>query len=178
MSRYAGTPISELASSEGVCYATYVTLAAGRAQPPVVVHGCALPAGAGAEGVLQAASLTKPAVAFATLELVRAGMIDLGSPVSRYLPDGYLHRQRPFAGPDDRHTDRVPTTTLARIPVSTLLNHSSGLPNWSSDPLVPEFEPGRRWQYSGEGYLLLQAVITTVTGESMEAVVSRLVLEP
>lgn len=178
LTRYARTPVSDVASREGVCYSTYVTLASGIAQPPVVVQGCAAPAGTGAEGILQAASLTKPVVAFATLELVRAGLIDLGSPVSRYLPDGYLHRQRPFAGPDDRHGDRVPAGTLARIPVSTLLNHSSGLPNWSSDPLAPDFEPGQRWQYSGEGYLLLQTVIMTVTGQRMEAVVSRLVFEP
>nr|WP_248281246.1 serine hydrolase domain-containing protein [Azoarcus sp. TTM-91] len=59
-----------------------------------------------------------------------------------------------------------------------MLNHSSGLPNWSDDILAPTFEPGQRWQYSGEGYLLLQAIITAVTGESIETAVSRFVFEP
>jgi CubicO group peptidase (beta-lactamase class C family) len=178
LAKYAGTPVSELAASEGVCYCSYATLKAGIAQAPMVVQGCRPAKTAGPDGILQAASLTKPVVAFLVLELARAGRMDLHSAVSTYLPEGYLHRQKPFAGPADRHTDRVPPATLARIPVATLLNHSSGLPNWSGSALAPAFDPGQRWQYSGEGYLLLQAVITAVTGESMESAVSRHVLDP
>lgn len=62
--------------------------------------------------------------------------------------------------------------------MGTLLSHSSGLPNWSNGVLVPEFKAGLRWQYSGEGYLLLQAVITAAAGETIEPLVSRQVFEP
>ncbi len=91
---------------------------------------------------------------------------------------GDLHRQRPFAGPADPNVDRVSAPTLARIPVATLLNHSSGLPNWSGGELEIDFEPGLRWQYSGEAHLLLQAVLSAVLKEPVEALVSRLVFEP
>ncbi len=62
--------------------------------------------------------------------------------------------------------------------MSTLLNHSSGLPNWTSGALTPEFAPGERWQYSGEGYVLLQAVISAVTGLDIELCVSKYIFEP
>lgn len=178
LAQYSEEPLSAVASGAGVCYGTYVTLHAGLPQAPEVIHGCRSPSKTTADGILQAASLTKPVIAFLALELARAGKLDLHTAVSTYLPEGYLHRQRPFAGPGDHHTDRVAPATLSRIPVASLLNHSSGLPNWSSGELAPGFEPGQRWQYSGEGYLLLQAVITAVTGDSIESAVSRLVFEP
>lgn len=178
LARYGGTPVADLAASAGICYSTYVTLKGGVPAAPVAIHGCGTAAAPGADGILQAASLTKPVIAFLALELVRAGRIDLHAPVSTYLPDGYRHRQQPFAGPGDHPVDQVSPATLARIPLAALLNHSSGLPNWSSGVLAPAFEPGQRWQYSGEGYLLLQAVIAAVTGESTEASVSRLVFGP
>jgi CubicO group peptidase (beta-lactamase class C family) len=132
----------------------------------------------GADGILQAASLTKPVIAFVVLEWARAGQIDVRAPVSTYLPDGYRHRQKPFAGLADTPTDIVPPATLARIPVATLLNHSAGLPNGTGDALTLASEPGQRWDYSGEGYLLLQALIVAVTGISIEAAVSSYVFEP
>lgn len=59
-----------------------------------------------------------------------------------------------------------------------MLNHSSGLPNWTNSTLAPKFEPGRRWQYSGEGYLLLQAVISAAAAQDIESCVSKYVFEP
>ena len=102
----------------------------------------------------------------------------MSAPVSRYLPDGYAHRQNPFGGASAAKVDLVPASTLARIPVATLLNHSSGLPNWTNGTLAPKFEPGERWQYSGEGYLLLQAVISAAAAQDIESCVSKYVFEP
>ena len=98
--------------------------------------------------------------------------------MSHYLPDGYKHRQHPFNPKKSALVDLVPPSTLARIPVATLLNHSSGLPNWTSGKLAPAFAPGERWQYSGEGYALLQAVISAVAGQDYESCVSKTVFEP
>ncbi|WP_187394902.1 serine hydrolase domain-containing protein [Pigmentiphaga aceris] len=170
--------MAEVATDAGICHASYVTLKAGVPASPVVLQGCGPSTLAAPDGILQAASLTKPIIAFVALELVRAGKLDLRSPVSAYLPEGYIHRQRPFDGPSDLHVDRVLPATLANIPMASLLNHSSGLPNWSSDALAPTFTAGQRWQYSGEAYLLLQAIITAVTGQPIEATVSRVVFEP
>jgi CubicO group peptidase (beta-lactamase class C family) len=178
LSRFSEEPIPALAARLGVCAATYATLTAGKPNPPVVVSGC-LPAPAvHADAIFQAASLTKPVIAFVAMKLVKEGKLDLNAPVSRYLPDGYTHRQNPFGGAGAPNIDLLPASTLERIPVATLLNHSSGLPNWTSGVLAPEFEPGERWQYSGEGYLLLQAVISVVTGQNIESYVSRYVFEP
>jgi CubicO group peptidase (beta-lactamase class C family) len=61
-----------------------------------------------------------------------------------------------------------------------LLNHSSGLPNWGSSggPLRQDFEAGQRWQYSGEGYVLLQAVLSAASGQDFEALMQARVFEP
>lgn len=178
LSRYSEASIADLAARLGVCAASYVTLEAGKPSAPVTLSGCTPAPALRTDMVFQAASLTKPVVAFVALQLVRNGRLDLRAPVSRYLPEGYIHRQNPFAGANDGLFDRVPASTLARIPVATLLNHSSGLPNWTKGALAPEFEPGQRWQYSGEGYLLLQAIIRAVTGEDFESHVTKSVFEP
>lgn len=177
LSKFNEEPIPALAEKFSIC-ATYVTLDAGKPNTPMVVSGCTSARPIRAEAVFQAASLTKPVIAFVTLKLARDGKLDLSAPVSRYLPDGYVHRQNPFGDANAPEVDLVNASTLASIPVATLLNHSSGLPNWTSGVLSPEFVSGERWQYSGEGYVLLQAVISAVTGQDIESCVSKYVFEP
>ena len=178
LSRYSDEPLPALATQLGVCAASYVTLNAGRPGAPVLLSGCSLASALPSDPLFQAASLTKPVIAFAALKLVRDGRLDLAAPVSHHLPGGYAHRQKPFNGPNDNPIDRVPASTLVRIPVGTLLNHSSGLPNWTRGALSPGFEPGTRWQYSGEGYVLLQAVLSAVTGRDIETFVKETVFQP
>lgn len=144
----------------------------------MLLSGCTSARPVPSNPVFQAASLTKPVIAFAALKLVSDGRLDLRAPVSRYLPKGYAHRQKPFNGPKDNPMDQVPASTLARIPVASLLNHSSGLPNWTRGALSPEFEPGARWRYSGEGYVLLQSVISAVAGQDIESFMATTVFEP
>jgi CubicO group peptidase (beta-lactamase class C family) len=178
LTRYSGETLPALAARLDVCAASHVTLNAGRPDTPVLLSGCPSARPLPSDPVFQAASLTKPVIAFAALKLVRDGRLDLRAPVSRFLPTGYDHRQRPFNGPNDNPIDRVPASTLARIPLGTLLNHSSGLPNWARGTLSPEFEPGTRWRYSGEGYVLLQAVLSAVAGQDIETFMSTTVFEP
>ncbi len=178
LSKFSEEPLPALAARLGVCAASYVTLNAGKPNPPVVLSGSSSARPIHPEAIFQAASLTKPVIAFVALKLVRDGRLDLHAPVSRYLPDGYAHRQNPFGGANSSQVDLVPASILAGIPVATLLNHSSGLPNWTKGALAPEFVPGERWQYSGEGYVLLQAVISAVTGQDIESFVSKHVFKP
>lgn len=178
LSKFSDEPFPSLAERLAVCDASYVILDAGKPNAASVVSSCSSTRPIRAESVFQAASLTKPVTAFIALKLVRDGQLDLQAPVSRYLPDGYAHRQYPFNRKKAALVDLVPANTLAGIPVATLLNHSSGLPNWTSSTLVPEFVPGERWQYSGEGYTLLQAVISAVTGQDFETCVLKYVFEP
>ena len=174
----ADVPLPDLAARLGVCAVSHATLRAGRPQAVVRLSGCSRAQVPDSAALFQAASLTKPLAAYVVLQLVRAGQLDLRAPVSRYLPSGYTHHQRPFASPANPQADLVPADVLARIPLATLLNHSAGLPNWASGVLAPQFMPGERWQYSGEGYLLLQAVVSAVTGRPFEAVVQTLAFDP
>ena len=174
LTRYQGQALGDVAEHLGVCAAAFATLRAGQVQPTEVAGHC----GAPAEAVFQAASLTKPAVAYGALRLALAGRLDLQAPVSHYLPQGYVHYQQPLRrGPGDA-SDTVAAALLARIPVASLLNHTSGLPNWTRGPLVPGFEPGERWSYSGEGYVLLQAVVEAVTGTPIAAWMDAQVFAP
>lgn len=178
LGQYSDKSVSDLARTLGVCEARYVAMVAGKPTPWQVVSTCTPKSNTSDEAVFQAASLSKPVVACAVLQLVQQGKLDLQAPVSSYLPDGYMHRQNPFEYKKAKRLDLVSAQTLARIPLASLLNHSSGLPNWSRGALSPEFEPGERWQYSGEGYVLLQAILRSVTGQDLDTTIARMVFEP
>lgn len=175
LGRFSDISVADLARQRGVPAASYVFLKAGMAGTAEHVSCCASD---GADAVFQAASLTKPVVAFAALQLVESGRLDLSAPVSRYLPDGYAHRQNPFSSSAEARFDHVPSATLSRVPVSSLLNHSSGFPNWTTGPLEPMSEPGQCWRYSGEGYVLLQAVLAAAGGQAFEALMNNTVFGP
>lgn len=170
-------PAQTLATDLKVCSAAYAVLRAGQPDPPILVSGCADPK-AKADAIFQAASLTKPVVAFAALRLVQAGRLDLDAPVSHHLPQGYRHFHSPLnRSPGDAH-DLVPDSVLRRVSVAQLLNHSAGFPNWTGKPLAIEFEPGSRWGYSGEGFVLLQSVIESVTGMELATHIEQQVFKP
>lgn len=111
----------------------------------------------------EAASLGKPVFTAAALRLVDAGALSLDRPLSSYvsLPD--------VVNPDAR------AITLRHV-----LSHTTGLPNWRQVPgtLAPEFPPGSRFTYSGEGMFYLQRVIEQVSGLPIERVMREQVLDP
>ena len=178
LNRFSAEQVPALAVRLGICNAHHVVLQAGRPGTSVQLRGCPAAEHARADSVFQAASLTKPVIAAAALSLVLDGKLDLQAPVSQYLRGGYQHRQNPFANAAEAQTDQVSVQTLQRMTVAQLLNHSSGLPNWTRGALAPAFEPGARWQYSGEGYALLQAVISAVAGQDIESLVSTRIFQP
>lgn len=163
VSRFRDKPVALLANDLRVCASSYVVLRNAKPGETVFLSGCNEP-NVKAKDVYQAASLTKPLVAFAALQLVLDRQLDLNATVAHYLPKGYNHFHSILARESGDPSDLVPVSLLNRIPVSSLLNHTSGFPNWTSGPLSLEFETGQRWGYSGEGFLLLQSVIEAVTG--------------
>lgn len=163
--RFRGASVSELARRRGVHAASYVFIKGGKAGRTESVSCCE----PFEQAVFQAASLTKPAVAFAALQLAKRGHLDLQAPVDRYLPRGYRHRQNPFSRNAEPRFDEVGPDVLSRIRVISLLNHSAGLPNWTSGPLRISSEPGQIWSYSGEGYVMLQAVMAAASGTTFES---------
>lgn len=116
--------------------------------------------------VYKVASLTKPVTALVTLTLVDRDLWDLDEPIQRYYVDEEV-RGDPF----------VTTLTTRHI-----LSHQSGFPNWrhltESGTLAFDFEPGTRFQYSGEGFEYLRKALEAHFGKSLETLASELLFEP
>jgi len=111
-----------------------------------------------------AASMGKQVFAYAVLQLVDARQLDLDRPLKQYVSED---------APTGEFGDRV---TARHI-----LSHSSGLPNWregSNQPLVPAFEPGSKFRYSGEGFYYLQRVVEKITGTGCEAYMQEHIFKP
>lgn len=137
--------------------------------------GCVPAATLAPDSVFQAASLSKPVFAYAVLKLAAQGKLDLDAPVMTYLPQGYRHQRDLLkAEPSDLVTD----PRLAAITVRMVLNHTSGLPNWASGLLRVGTAPGTKWDYSGEGYVLLQRAVEAVTGQPLDQFMAAQVFQP
>jgi len=110
----------------------------------------------------EAASLSKPVFATAVVQLARQRVLDLDTPIARYLPWPELHDSR-----------------ASSITARMILSHTSGAPNVvkTGDARL-EFDPGSRWRYSGAAYIHLQRVVEHLTGEPLERVVAQRVFAP
>ena len=119
-----------------------------------------------ADTVFEAASLTKPVVALLALRLHDTGVLDLDAPLADYA------RELPIS--DDPR--------LRRITPRIILSHATGFPNWRKyEPdgkLRIKFDPGERFGYSGEGYLYLQKVLESLTGQPLAEYAAANLLEP
>lgn len=115
--------------------------------------------------VFEAASLSKPVIAYAALKLVDQGRLDLDKSLVSYV-------SYPELGSDPR---------AQTITAKMVLSHTTGLQNERHDPtdsLRFSFDPGTRFQYSGEGYALLGKAIEAITGQSLAVAIRELVFEP
>ncbi|WP_423002812.1 serine hydrolase domain-containing protein [Undibacterium sp. JH2W] len=166
----------QLASKHQVCAAALVYIKAGQIQEPQFVTGCDDTAMPDASSIFQAASLGKPVFAYAVLGLVAQGKLALDAPLLQYLPQGYQHASRP--GDKSSAHDLVSDPRLQKVTARMVLQHTAGLPNWESGKLRFESEPGSRWQYSGEGYMLLQTVVSAITGMELDAWMQQAVFTP
>ncbi|UCE04791.1 MAG: beta-lactamase family protein [bacterium] len=108
------------------------------------------------------ASNSKVVTAYATLQLVQQGKLDLDALAHSYLPEPILK----------------PSEYSNKITIRHLLSHSSGLPHQPFSKNVPMFEPGTAYSYSGHGFEYLQKIIELVTRQSLEQVCQQLVFEP
>jgi CubicO group peptidase (beta-lactamase class C family) len=124
-----------------------------------------------ATSTFQAASLGKVVLAYTTLRLLDRGVLDLDKPLLAYYSYPRLQAE-PRA---DRITARM------------VLAHTSGLPNWADNPLSAswptsalhlKYAPDSCWNYSGEGYVLLQKTLEHLTGKSFEVLAQEEVFRP
>ena len=115
--------------------------------------------------VMYGASLTKTVFAYTVMQLVDQGKLKLDTPIK-----DDLDKPLPSYGPDpvfpDKHgpyKDLTDDPRWGKITPRMCLTHSTGFNNfWFIEPdqkLHIHFEPGTRYSYSGEGFILLQFVI-------------------
>jgi len=133
------------------------------------------------EHVFHFASVSKPFVATAIVQLVEQGRLSLDDAVVKHLPY--------FRLSDERFRD---------ITIRQMLNHTSGMPDvedyeWDR-PQLDEgaaeryvrsiasegllWAPGENWRYSNMAFDVLGDVIAKVSGESFEAYIAANILEP
>lgn len=123
-----------------------------------------------------AASYSKSLFAFMVMHLVQEGKLDLDKPLYQYLP-------KPI--PEyDNYKDLAGDERYKLITARHCLSHTTGFPNWrrfnprDNRKLEIFFKPGERYAYSGEGLVLLQLVVETITGKTVEALAKEKVFIP
>ncbi|GAB2592583.1 serine hydrolase domain-containing protein [Spirosoma areae] len=119
-----------------------------------------------ASTIFEAASLSKPVFAYAVLQLVEQGVLDLDKPLYEYLP----------------YSDAAADERYQKITARLVLSHQSGFPNWRKNRKSPElamsFTPGQRFGYSGEGFVYLQKVVEKITAKPINEFMDERVLKP
>ena len=115
--------------------------------------------------VMYGASITKTVLAYTTMQLVDQGKLTLDTPIKDDL-DQPLTAYGPDPVFPDKHgpyPDLANDPRWEKITPRMCLTHSTGFANfWFIEPdqkLHIHFDPGTRYSYSGEGFILLQFVI-------------------
>lgn len=117
-----------------------------------------------AHTIMYGASLTKAVFAYTVMQLQDEGVVALDVPIERYLPKPLPDYVEPEV--EDRYarwSDLAGDDRWRRLTPRILLTHSPGFANFGF--LEPDgrlrfhFEPGARYAYSGDGFILLQFVL-------------------
>jgi CubicO group peptidase (beta-lactamase class C family) len=118
--------------------------------------------------IMEACSMSKPFFAYMLLKLVEEKRFKFERPLVEYL-------ERDYVADDPRHR---------RITARMSLSHTSGLPNWRSGGwrsgalLSLGFEPGAKFQYSGEGILMLQRAVEKALDADLDSLSRKRLIEP
>lgn len=142
----------------------------------------------GVDTRFQAASISKPVGALATLRLVQEEKLSLDENVNDKL--------RGWKVPENQFT-KTEKVTLRRIlshsagltvhgfagyaqgePVPTMVQILNGEKPANSPPIRVDVVPGTIWRYSGGGYVVMQLLVTEQTGEAFPVLLHNLVLGP
>lgn len=108
--------------------------------------------------IFDAASMSKTVFSFFAMKMVDDGLLDLDIPL-------YTYMEYPDIANDERYKS---------ITARMALSHTSGFPNWRfinekgyydpNNKLTIQFQPGTKFQYSGEGYEFLALVLAHLKG--------------
>ncbi len=126
------------------------------------------------DSVMTGASFTKAAFAYMVIQLVQEKLLDLDKPIYQYLP-------KPLPDYAD-YPELANDLRYQRITARMLLSHTSGFANLRflepDRKLRIHFEPGSRYAYSGEGLVLLQLVVETITKRPLAELMQSRVFQP
>lgn len=129
--------------------------------------------------IMRLASVTKQYTAAAIMKLVEDGQLALDDTLAKFWPDS-------------RYAD---------VTIHQLLNHSSGIPSYTSIPgyvtgdpmrrhatteelldtfmeLEPDFPAGSAFRYNNSGYVLLGAIIEKLSGQAWDDYIAETLLAP
>lgn len=116
--------------------------------------------------IFNVASLTKPITAMVTLKLVSLGKWNLDEPIYKYWTDPDVAKDK---------NSKILTTRH-------ILAHQTGFTNWRGNnedgKLHFEFQPGTKYQYSGEGYEYLREALEIKFHKSLNELASELIFNP
>lgn len=116
--------------------------------------------------IFNVASLTKPVTAMVTLKLVSLGKWNLDEPLDKYWLD-------PDLKDDPRHK---------KLTTRIILSHQTGFANWrwlnKSKKLEFAFEPGTKYQYSGEGFEYLRKALEQKFKKTLDQLADELIFKP
>lgn len=116
--------------------------------------------------IFNVASLTKPVTTMVALHLVSLGKWDLDEPLYKYWTD----------------TDIANDPRNKKLTTRIILTHQTGFPNWrymkENKKLSFDFEPGTKFQYSGEGFEYLREAIEHKFKKPLEQLAKELIFEP
>jgi len=162
----ADNEIQRVMRREGVQGLAFATIAGGKVDKVRVFgqRNAALGQPLAPDTIMYGASMAKTAFAYLVLQLADEGRIDLDAPLPRLLPRPLpFYRERQFD-----YADLADEPRWKSITPRMLLMHSAGFANFRwlepDERLRIHFEPGSRYAYSGEGYLLLQMVLEAGLG--------------
>jgi CubicO group peptidase (beta-lactamase class C family) len=125
--------------------------------------------------IFEAASLTKPFFAYAAMKMVESGELSLDRPLVEYIPREKIEQGLGHSlDLEGFHGD-----WFRKITARMVLSHSSGLPHGErGKPFPIFFEPGTKYRYSADGYFFLQQVIEHLKGESLDALMQKMAIDP
>ena len=126
------------------------------------------------------ASISKAVFSVLVMRLVEQGVIDLDTPLQEYV-DEPLWKNQGDSWHEDL-SDLRDDPRYQKITARMSLSHTSGLPGWRwfepDQKLRIHFEPGERYNYSGEGMTFLQIVLEKLTGKGLEELMREHIFGP
>jgi serine-type D-Ala-D-Ala carboxypeptidase/endopeptidase len=133
--------------------------------------------------VFYGASLSKAVFSVLVMRLVDDGVIDLDTPLVKYLEEPLDAREaRSPKAWHENLKDLAADPRHAALTARMCLAHTTGLPNWRwfepDQKLRIKTDPGARYSYSGEGLTVLQVVLERLTGKSLEQLATEKIFAP